>query len=138
MYNAIIPDELLHPLGIFKERLSQSALFAAMRRVPEAEALAVRQWLDAKGMTFRTGTDRSDRTHRRTNSRTMPDVCCCPANRGRLRVRRDRHSVSAGIERHLPGLGPGRRAAQQRRPTAGEGCWRPARFFTRESFAALQ
>src|SRR3954469_20411728 len=27
MYNAIIPDNLLHPLGVFKERLSQSALF---------------------------------------------------------------------------------------------------------------
>ncbi len=57
MYNAIVPDELLHRLGMFKERLSQSALYAAMRRVPEAEALAVRQWLDAKGMTFRTGTN---------------------------------------------------------------------------------
>jgi len=33
MYNAIIPDELLHSMGIFKERLSQSALYAAMRRV---------------------------------------------------------------------------------------------------------
>ena len=27
MYNAIIPDELLHPTGVFKERLSQSALY---------------------------------------------------------------------------------------------------------------
>jgi len=26
MYNAIIPDESLFPLGLFKERLSQSAL----------------------------------------------------------------------------------------------------------------
>jgi hypothetical protein len=26
MYNAIIDDELLNPAGIFKERLSQSAL----------------------------------------------------------------------------------------------------------------
>ena len=34
MYNAIIPDELLHPTGVFKERLSQSALFAAMQQVP--------------------------------------------------------------------------------------------------------
>jgi hypothetical protein len=25
MYNAIIPDELLHPTGVYKERLSQSA-----------------------------------------------------------------------------------------------------------------
>ncbi|HPQ15782.1 MAG TPA: fucose isomerase, partial [Bryobacteraceae bacterium] len=55
MYNAIIPDELLHPIGVFKERLSQSALFAAMQRVPDDEARAVRQWLDAKGMRFLTG-----------------------------------------------------------------------------------
>ena len=31
MYNAIIPDDLLHATGVFKERLSQSALYAAMR-----------------------------------------------------------------------------------------------------------
>ena len=30
MYNAIIPDELLAPMGVFKERLSQSALYAEM------------------------------------------------------------------------------------------------------------
>ncbi len=55
MYNAIIPDELLHPTGVFKERLSQSALYAAMREVPLAEALAVRTWLDSSGMKFLTG-----------------------------------------------------------------------------------
>lgn len=55
MYNAIIPDELLHPCGIFKERLSQSALYAAMRETGDDEARAVRQWLDAKGMRFITG-----------------------------------------------------------------------------------
>jgi hypothetical protein len=48
MYNAIIPDELLHQTGVFKERLSQSALYAAMREVPDSEALAVRQWLEAR------------------------------------------------------------------------------------------
>src|SRR5271169_4156304 len=42
MYNAIIPDEILNPLGVFKERLSQSALYAAMQRVDDAEAQAVR------------------------------------------------------------------------------------------------
>jgi len=57
MYNAIIPDELLHPTGVFKERLSQSALYAAMLEVSDGEAAAVRAWLDATGMTFRTGTD---------------------------------------------------------------------------------
>jgi hypothetical protein len=55
MYNAIIPDENLMPLGVFKERLSQSALYAAMRGVPDEEARAVRHWLDDKGMHFRTG-----------------------------------------------------------------------------------
>ena len=55
MYNAIIPDELLHATGVFKERLSQSALYAAMRHVTSEEAHAVRSWLDAKGMKFLTG-----------------------------------------------------------------------------------
>lgn len=55
MYNAIIPDHLLHPTGVYKERLSQSALYAAMLTVSDAEAQAVRNWLDAKGMTFVTG-----------------------------------------------------------------------------------
>ena len=63
MYNAIIPDELLHPTGVFKERLSQSALFAAMQEVTDGEAQQVRDWLDAKGMTFKTGsTAESDLT----------------------------------------------------------------------------
>jgi hypothetical protein len=57
MYNAIIPDEILHPTGVFKERLSQSALYAAMCAVPDEDALAVRRWLDAKGMRFITGPD---------------------------------------------------------------------------------
>src|SRR5581483_6559876 len=57
MYNAIIPDELLSPMGIFKERLSQSALYAAMLRVPHAEAQEVRAWLDRKGMKFNTGSN---------------------------------------------------------------------------------
>src|SRR5271169_4893477 len=55
MYNAIIPDELLHPTGVFKERLSQSALYAAMQRIPNEEAQLVRSWLDARGMQFHTG-----------------------------------------------------------------------------------
>lgn len=57
MYNAIIPDELLFPLGVFKERLSQSSLYHATTLVPEAEARAVYDWLVARGMTFHLGTD---------------------------------------------------------------------------------
>jgi hypothetical protein len=57
MYNAIIDDELMNPLGIYKERMSQSALWAEMQRVGDAEAAAVGDWLAAKGMTFHLGTD---------------------------------------------------------------------------------
>ncbi|MCC6956504.1 MAG: hypothetical protein IT316_06890, partial [Anaerolineales bacterium] len=55
MYNAIIDDELLNACGIYKERLSQSALVAAMRDVSDDEAKAARQWLDSRGMQFKTG-----------------------------------------------------------------------------------
>jgi hypothetical protein len=57
MYNAIIDDELLNPCGIYKERLSQSALLAEMRLVSDQEAQRVRAWLDEKGMTFVVGSD---------------------------------------------------------------------------------
>ncbi|WP_414041013.1 hypothetical protein ACJU26_02665 [Acidithiobacillus sp. M4-SHS-6] len=57
MYNAILEDALLNPLGIFKERLSQSALLAQMRLVTDDEARAVRAWLDERGINFHTGTD---------------------------------------------------------------------------------
>jgi hypothetical protein len=57
MYNAIIDDEQLNALGVYKERLSQSALVAAMREVSQDEAQGVRDWLDNRGMTFITGTD---------------------------------------------------------------------------------
>ena len=57
MYNAIVEDELMNPMGVYKERLSQSALVAGMRLVTDEEAQAVRRWLDERGMKFRTGTD---------------------------------------------------------------------------------
>ena len=57
MYNAIVDDELLNPAGIYKERLSQSALVAKMRTVSQAEAESVYQWLVDRGVTFRFGRD---------------------------------------------------------------------------------
>lgn len=57
MHNAIIPDELLNPTGLFKERLSQSTLYARMAQVSDSEAQAVYDWLVKKGMKFVLGTD---------------------------------------------------------------------------------
>ena len=57
MFNAIIPDELLFSTGVYKERLSQSALYYGATQVPDAEARAVYDWLVKKGMTFHLGTD---------------------------------------------------------------------------------
>ena len=67
MYNAIVPDEILHPIGMFKERLSQSALYAAMNRVTDKEAREVLDWLLHKGMKFDWGTDEATQlTERQT------------------------------------------------------------------------
>jgi hypothetical protein len=56
MFNAIVPDHALHACGVFKERLSQSALYAETVRVPDNEADAVRAWIERRGMAFHTGT----------------------------------------------------------------------------------
>jgi hypothetical protein len=55
MFNAIIPDELLFSTGVYKERLSQSALYFAATQVPESEARAVYDWLKKKGLNFHFG-----------------------------------------------------------------------------------
>lgn len=55
MYNAIIPNPLLHPAGLYKERLSQSDMCAYMDEASDAEAQQVRHWLDDTRITFVTG-----------------------------------------------------------------------------------
>ncbi|MCE9554628.1 MAG: fucose isomerase [Planctomycetes bacterium] len=55
MFNAIIPDHLLNPTGVYKERLSQSALYYETTQVSDEEARAVRRWMEERGMQFRTG-----------------------------------------------------------------------------------
>jgi hypothetical protein len=57
MFNAIFEDDLLNAAGVFKERLSQSALVAKMREVPDAEAKSVYKWMQDRGVTFVTGKD---------------------------------------------------------------------------------
>ncbi len=60
MSNAILEDGLLNPMGIFKERLSQSALLAEMRSVADQEAEAVIAWLRGRGMRFELGEDEDE------------------------------------------------------------------------------
>jgi hypothetical protein len=55
MFNAIIPDALLNPTGVFKERLSQSALYYASMQVGESEARDVFRWYIDRGMKFKFG-----------------------------------------------------------------------------------
>jgi hypothetical protein len=55
MFNAMIPDALLHATGVFKERLSQSALYHETMQMSNSEAKAVRVWMEKKGMKFHTG-----------------------------------------------------------------------------------
>ena len=55
MFNAIIPDQLLHDTGVFKERLSQSALYYETQQTSNAEAEAVYKWFVDRGMKFHTG-----------------------------------------------------------------------------------
>ena len=60
MFNAIIPDHLLNPTGVYKERLSQSTLFYESTRVPDAEADTVRKWMEERGMKFHTGPNHDE------------------------------------------------------------------------------
>jgi len=55
MYNAAIPDELLFQTGVFKEQLSQSALYAEMQTVTKAEADEVYDFIVSKGFNFHYG-----------------------------------------------------------------------------------
>lgn len=60
MYNAIVPDEWLHSTGVYKERLSQSSLYARMQTVSDKDAQDVYRWLQDAGMTFQFGSNEED------------------------------------------------------------------------------
>ncbi len=57
MYNAIVPDDLLFRCGVYKERLSQSALYYAATQVGHEEAQEILAWYQAKGLRFHFGSD---------------------------------------------------------------------------------
>ncbi len=123
MYNAIIDDELLNALGIYKERLSQSALVAEMggvlRRGGAGGPLLARR----RGDDVPHGRRRGDGPHRRPAAEPVQDVRRRVAHRRRLRLRRGRDPVPAGVEgrgaRQRPRRGPAQRRPSGR-PCAAE------------------
>ena len=92
MYNAIIPDELLHQTGFFKERLSQSGLYAAMLQVTDQEAEAVLQWLLKKGMQFNWGT------HEETELTKMQTLAQCKMYIAAVRIADEFSCDTIGIQ----------------------------------------
>ena len=72
MYNAIIPDELLFKTGIFKERLSQSTLYAKMLTVADTDAREVYDWILAQ----RDDASRTAPTKPRTSPRHRSSLQC--------------------------------------------------------------
>ncbi len=57
MFNAIVPDELLNPTGVYKERLSQSALYYETMRTSDDEARVALDWMLQRGLKLVTGPD---------------------------------------------------------------------------------
>ena len=57
MYNAAIPDELMFPLGVFKEHISQSALFSEMQKVSDEDAEKIFKWITERGFQFHFGIE---------------------------------------------------------------------------------
>jgi hypothetical protein len=92
MYNAIFDDEYINPLGIYKERLSQSALVYRMSTVRDDEAEAVFDWLVGRGMTFRFGSDEA------TELTKAQVISQCKMYIAALRIARDFGCAGIGIQ----------------------------------------
>ncbi|MEK7375639.1 MAG: fucose isomerase, partial [Candidatus Margulisiibacteriota bacterium] len=57
MEHAVFPDELLWPMGISKQYMSQSTLAYETQRVNDGDAWEVYNWLLLRGMKFELGPD---------------------------------------------------------------------------------
>ncbi|MGZ0654848.1 fucose isomerase [Coraliomargarita sp. W4R53] len=78
MYNATIPDELLFQTGVYKEQLSQSALYAEMLTVPNAEAEEVFAFIENKGFNFKFGkSNKNDLTKKQVIEQCKMYIAAC-------------------------------------------------------------
>jgi hypothetical protein len=126
MENAIIPDHLLHATGVFKERLSQSALYHETTRVSNAEARDVFRWLEKAGMQFHFGR------HEATDLTKQQVLLQCKMYVAALRIA-DRYGCDSlgiqyqqGLKDLLPAsdLVEGMLNNSKRPPVTAEGTWR--------------
>jgi hypothetical protein len=92
MYNAIFDDEYINPMGIYKERLSQSALYYRLTTVREDEAEAVFDWLVKRGVTFQFGSDEE------TELTKAQVITQCKMYIAALRIARDFGCAGIGIQ----------------------------------------
>ena len=119
MFNAIIPDHLLNPTGVYKERLSQSALYYESTQVSDATADEVLRLDGIAGDEVPHGAGPRTGSDGRADPHAVQDVCRGRTTGRRFWLRHDRHSVPAGIERPDASQRPGGRHAEQRRPSSG-------------------
>ena len=78
MYNATIPDELLFQTGVYKEQLSQSALYAEMQTVTKAEAEEVFAFIEKKGFNFHFGkNEKNDLTKKQVLDQCKMYIAAC-------------------------------------------------------------
>ena len=118
MFNAIIPDSLLNPTGVYKERLSQSALYYETTQVSDEQAREVRKWMEDQGMNFRDRSESYRTPHGRPTSLAMQDVYRCRADCRRFWLRLHWHPVPTRTQRSTPGQRPCGGDTQQRRKTS--------------------
>ena len=119
MFNAIIPDDLLNPPGVFKERLSPVGPVCDDARGSRRGG-ARRLRLDGRtGMKFHFGKNPKTELTVEQILEQCKMYIAAAAHRRRFRLRRHRHPVSAGAEGPDARKRPGRGDAQQRRSAAG-------------------
>ena len=139
MYNAIIPDELLNPLGVYKERLSQSSLYYETTQVRDEEAQAARHWLDERGMQLQDRPQRRRGPYGSADSSAVQDVHRRHfASPTILAAQAIGIQYQQGLKDLLPASDLARRASEQLRPPARPLARREPGAMGRRAAAAFQ
>ena len=99
MFNAIIPDDLLHRLAAFIRKDSASPpCYYEVTQTSDADAQTARQWLKQKGLTFRTGKDPATELTEEQITAQLKMYIAALRPGGSLWMRCDRNPVPARAE----------------------------------------